>query len=50
VIKVFGRDAEIIPIPENDIWIAALSFQHHIKLACRDKHFEHIDGLDYEMW
>lgn len=38
------------PIPENDIWIAALSFQYNIKLACRDRHFEYIDNLKFEKW
>lgn len=26
------------PIPENDIWIAALATQHQLPLATRDKH------------
>ncbi len=33
------------PIPENDIWIAALSFQHKIDLVSRDAHFELTKGL-----
>ena len=38
------------PIPENDIWIAALAMQHGLKLATRDKHFDVVDGLEVEMW
>lgn len=33
------------PIPENDIWIAALCVQHGLALSTADSHFEHIDGL-----
>jgi len=36
------------PIPENDIWIAALTLQHNLSLATRDKHFENIEGLVIE--
>ncbi len=38
------------PIPENDIWIAALSFQHQISLVSRDKHFQNIQNLDLRIW
>lgn len=38
------------PIPTNDVWIAALSIQHSITLATKDKHFKEIDGLVFEMW
>ena len=34
------------PIPENDIWIAALSRQHRLPLATRDQHFGRIAGID----
>jgi tRNA(fMet)-specific endonuclease VapC len=33
------------PIPENDIWIAALCVVHEIPLLSHDKHFEYVDGL-----
>ena len=33
------------PIPENDIWIAALAKQHNFVLATRDKHFTEVEGL-----
>lgn len=33
------------PIPTNDIWIAAVAFQHGLKMVTKDKHFAHIEGL-----
>ena len=33
------------PIPTNDIWIAAVAFQHGLEMFTKDKHFSHIDGL-----
>lgn len=36
------------PIPENDIWIAAIANQFDLKLAVRDNHFKYIDSLNYE--
>jgi tRNA(fMet)-specific endonuclease VapC len=33
------------PIPENDLWIAALRVEHDVKLAAVDGHFDAIDGL-----
>ncbi|HZD30797.1 MAG TPA: type II toxin-antitoxin system VapC family toxin [Candidatus Angelobacter sp.] len=37
------------PIPENDVWIAALARQHDLSLISRDGHFQEIDGLDLEL-
>lgn len=33
------------PIPTNDIWIAAVAFQHGYKIFTKDKHFNLIPGL-----
>ena len=33
------------PIPDNDLWIAALVLQHDLTLITRDKHFESIPQL-----
>ena len=33
------------PIPTNDIWIAAHSFQFGYKLFSKDKHFDLVPGL-----
>ena len=38
------------PIPENDIWIAALCLQHDLALAFRDKHFDSVPGLKKLHW
>ena len=38
------------PIPENDMWIAAVAMQHGFILATRDRHFLEIDRLLLEMW
>jgi len=33
------------PIPTNDMWIAAVAFQHGLPLFTKDSHFGHIPGL-----
>jgi tRNA(fMet)-specific endonuclease VapC len=33
------------PIPQNDLWIAALAFQHMLPLYSRDAHFRHLPHL-----
>jgi tRNA(fMet)-specific endonuclease VapC len=38
------------PIPENDLWIAAIALQYDLTLAARDSHFDNIDGLKLEKW
>jgi tRNA(fMet)-specific endonuclease VapC len=38
------------PIPENDIWIAAIAMQHGLTLVTRDEHFDAIDNLQTETW
>jgi tRNA(fMet)-specific endonuclease VapC len=38
------------PIPENDIWIAAIALQHALTLATRDAHFEAVEGLRLAAW
>jgi tRNA(fMet)-specific endonuclease VapC len=38
------------PIPENDIWIAAVALQYHLTLVARDGHFQAVDGLVVEQW
>jgi tRNA(fMet)-specific endonuclease VapC len=38
------------PIPENDIWIAALAVQYQLTLVSRDKHFHKIAGLSRVEW
>jgi len=38
------------PVPENDLWIAALARQHQLTLVTRDAHFSHIPNLVVESW
>ena len=38
------------PIPENDIWIGALTVQYKLRLVTRDNHFRHIDAIISEEW
>lgn len=38
------------PIPQNDIWIAAIALQHTLTVVTRDQHFQHIDGLQIAAW
>ena len=38
------------PIPENDIWIAALALQHTLVLVSRDAHFREVENLELEVW
>jgi tRNA(fMet)-specific endonuclease VapC len=38
------------PIPENDLWIAAIALEHDLIVATRDAHFGEIDNLKVEMW
>lgn len=38
------------PIPENDVWIAALGRQHNLTVASRDSHFDSVPDLDVMPW
>ena len=38
------------PIPENDIWIAAIAQEHGLPLAAHDQHFNQIAGLQVFQW
>jgi len=44
-LRVKGR-----PLPENDIWIAAIATHHMLALVTRDRHFREIDDLILEAW
>ena len=33
------------PVPDNDLWIAAIALQHDLILVTRDKHFDRISQL-----
>ncbi len=38
------------PIPENDLWIAALVRQHQLPIMSRDTHFDVVRGLRRVTW
>ncbi|MDY0906299.1 type II toxin-antitoxin system VapC family toxin [Pedobacter sp. CFBP9032] len=38
------------PIPENDMWIAAISKQFDLNLHTKDKHFKEIYDLNLQSW
>ncbi len=54
-LEVYGRIKQILskkgkPIPENDIWIAALAVEYDTTLVTRDKHFNNISDIKLEVW
>lgn len=38
------------PIPENDIWIAALAIQYDLTLVSNDEHFSELGNLTWRSW
>lgn len=38
------------PIPDNDIWIAAVAREYKLPLATRDEHFAVVPGLKMLTW
>lgn len=44
-LKLKGR-----PIPENDVWIAALALEHGMVLVTRDHDFSYLDDLVVQNW
>ena len=38
------------PLPENDIWIAAISLQYNLTLVTRDAHFQEVENLQAITW
>jgi len=38
------------PIPENDIWIAAVAQQYSLILITKDSHFDLVENLKVEKW
>ena len=33
------------PVPDNDLWIAALAIENDLELLTRDRHFDHLPQL-----
>ena len=53
--RVYGASKNALrlkgrPLPENDIWIAAIALQYHLTLVTRDAHFSEIAGLLMTLW
>ncbi len=53
--EIYGRiSAQLAqagaPIPQNDIWIAAIALQSGLPLATADNHFQHVTGLTVLLW
>ncbi len=44
-LRIKGR-----PLPENDIWIAAIANQHNLALVTRDAHFGEVANLQVTPW
>lgn len=38
------------PLPENDMWIAAIALHYGLTVASRDRHFREIGGLAVVGW
>ena len=45
-----GLSAKGRPIPQNDIWIAAVALQHGLTLLTKDQHFQNVDDLSIQSW
>jgi len=39
-----------VPLPANDVWIAALARQHDLPVLSRDAHFDAVPGLTRFSW
>ena len=53
--RIYGEIKNLLkekgrPIPENDIWIAAIARQYALTLVTRDPHFESVEDLKIELW
>jgi tRNA(fMet)-specific endonuclease VapC len=44
-LRIKGR-----PLPENDVWIAALALQYGLTLVTRDAHFQEVESLQTVSW
>jgi len=38
------------PLPENDVWLAALCIEAGVDLVTRDRDFDHVEGLRVVSW
>lgn len=38
------------PIPENDIWIAAIALQYQVPIVTQDHHFNEVENIKIVKW
>lgn len=38
------------PIPQNDMWIAAITLRYDLTLMTKDEHFSEVEGLKVQGW
>jgi tRNA(fMet)-specific endonuclease VapC len=55
VAREYGRLKQVLrtkgrPLPENDIWIAAVALVHELVRVTRDGHFLEVDELLTASW
>lgn len=55
VAKYYGNVKNLLkqkgrPIPENDIWIAAVALYKNLILVSRDAHFKEVEDVQVETW
>jgi tRNA(fMet)-specific endonuclease VapC len=55
VAQEYGRIKSMLkargtPLPENDIWIAAIAARHGLIVVTRDRHFHEIEELSVVSW
>ena len=53
--RIYGRIRNELqskgrPIPQNDVWIAAIAVQHNLTLLTRDEHFKLVEHLPQASW
>lgn len=45
-----GLKKQGTPIPENDVWIAALALEYSLPVLSKDRHFEGVKTIDRVEW
>ena len=38
------------PVPENDLWVAAIASRYELTLISRDEHFRELEGIPIDNW
>lgn len=45
-----GLKKQGTPIPENDVWIAALALEYNLPVLSKDLHFDSVQQIDRMSW